>query len=276
VRFDYTTGGETMIVIGRSQASLLQPHFEQLERVHFPASRFSEPHPGKVAAQFFRSSLTSAFQPVARAEGGEVIGHQALLRVFDEAGLAVAPWNVFAQAAQDTMLVQLDRLTRTVHALNYFPKNPQGTLFLNVEPRLLTIVADNHGAYFELILEQLGVAPGRVAIVLPASILDDPATFVRAAIAYRMRGYRVVAHLRADAGADLEHVFMAEPHYVALDVPGAAGADGTRRSVAALARRGIHAIARHVESEVQARAARHIGIEYLQGTHFATLDAAFA
>jgi len=247
-----------------------------MERVHFPASHFTEPHPGKVAAQFFRSNLTSAFQPVARASDAEVIGHHALLRVFDESGLAVAPWGVFAQASRDAMLVQLDRLSRTVHALNYFPGNPQGTLFLNVEPRLLRIVADNHGTYFELILGLIGVPSKRVAIVLPAAILDDPVTFVRAAISYRIRGYRVVAQLRPDTDADLEHVFLADPHYVALDVPAVGRLEKARRSVEALSRRGIQTIARHVEDEAQTRIARDAGVQFLQGRHFAPQDTAIA
>ena len=255
-------------VAGRTQKTFLQPLFDRLERVHFPASRFSEPQPGQVTAQFFQSRLTSAFQPVVRASDRGTIGHHALLRVFDEGGEPVAPWGVFAQAARDAMLVQLDRLTRTVHALNYFPRRADGTLFLNVEPRLLKIVADGHGAYFELILGILEIDPRRVAIVLPAAILDEPATFVRAAISYRMRGYRVVAQMRPDIEADLEQVFLAEPHFISLDVPAAGHVDAARRSVEALARRGIHAIARHVEDEAGAKAAVAARFQYLQGRHF--------
>jgi EAL domain-containing protein (putative c-di-GMP-specific phosphodiesterase class I) len=255
-------------VVDRTHKSFLQPLFDRLERVHFPASRFSEPQPGQVTAQFFQSRLTSAFQPVVRASDRGTIGHLALLRVFDEGGEPVAPWGIFAQAARDAMLVQLDRLTRTVHALNYFPRRPDGTLFLNVEPRLLKIVADGHGAYFELILGILEIDPRRIAIVLPAAILDEPVTFVRAAIAYRMRGYRVVAQMRPDIEADLEHVFLAEPHFVSLDVPAATHVDEARRGVEALARRGIHAIARHVEDEAGATAAVAAKFQYLQGRHF--------
>ena len=259
----------TAPAFNRASTSELQPLLERLERVHFPASRFTEPRPGTVAAQFFQSRLTSDFQPVVRADDGGIVGHHAHLRVFDEGGEAVAPWGVFAQASKDAMLVQLDRLTRTVHALNYFPLQDAGRmLFLNVEPRLLTIVADNHGAYFELILGQLGVAPKRVAIVLPVASLDDPVTFVRAAISYRMRGYRVVAQLRPDAEADLEHVYLAEPHDVAMDAPSPA-VDRARKIIDALHRRGIHAIARHIESAGEARAARDAGFAFLQGWHFA-------
>jgi EAL domain-containing protein (putative c-di-GMP-specific phosphodiesterase class I) len=252
-------------------ASVLAPLLERLDRDHFPASHFAEPRPGTVTAQFFQSRLTSAFQPIVRAADGGIAGHHALLRVFDEAGEAAAPWSVFAQASQDPMLVQLDRLSRTVHALNYFPAQEQGrTLFLNVEQRLLSFVAEDHGAYFEVILGLLGIAPARVAIVMPAGVLDDPVTFVRAAISYRIRGYRVLAQLRAeDSLVDLEHVFLADPHFVALDGPAEARSDETRKLVQALARRGIHSVARRIEDEPQAQAARDVGFNFLQGWHFA-------
>jgi EAL domain-containing protein (putative c-di-GMP-specific phosphodiesterase class I) len=255
---------------GPSPPSSLAPLLEHFERVHFPASRFTEPQPGTVAAQFFQSRLTSAFQPIVRAADNGVAGHHALLRVFDEGGEAVAPWSLFAQASRDAMLVQLDRLSRTVHALNYFPlQSVRQTLFLNVERRMLTIAAEDHGAYFELILKPLGVATSRVAIVLPAAALDDAVTFVRAAIAYRIRGYRVVAQLRADAEADLEHVFLADPHFVALDGRHSDRARQTRKIVDAISRRGIHALARHIEDEEQSQAARDVGFGFLQGRHFA-------
>jgi EAL domain-containing protein (putative c-di-GMP-specific phosphodiesterase class I) len=252
--------------------SRITPILERLERDHFPASRFTQPRPGTVAAQFFASRITSAFQPVVRTSDHGVTGHHAVLRVFDEQSEAVAPWRLFAQAAQDALLVQLDRLSRTVHALNYFQAGgPRGLLYLNVEPRLLGIVADEHGAYFELILGQLGVPTSRVAIVLPPAALDDPVTFVRAAIAYRMRGYRVVAELATDTAADLEHVFLAEPHDVALDAPRAgdhASIDAARNVIDTLARRGIHGLARRIEDAAQAEAARDAGFGFLQGRHF--------
>jgi EAL domain-containing protein (putative c-di-GMP-specific phosphodiesterase class I) len=252
-------------------ATPIAPLLERLEREHFPASRFTEPQPGTIAAQFFASRLTSAFQPIVRASDGGIAGHHGLLRVFDASSQAVAPWRLLAHAAEDAMLVQLDRLTRTVHALNYFRAgNRQRILYLNVEQRLLSIVADNHGAYFELILAALGVPTSRVAIVLPASALEDPVTFVRAAIAYRIRGYRIVAQLRSDqVDADLEHVFLAEPHDVALDAAAPERCDHTRKIVEALARRGIHAIARRIENDAQVRAARGAGFDFLQGWHFA-------
>jgi EAL domain-containing protein (putative c-di-GMP-specific phosphodiesterase class I) len=247
------------------------PLLERLEREHFPASHFTEPRPGTIAAQFLASRLTSAFQPIVRASDGGVAGHHGLLRVFDAGAQAAAPWRLLAQAAADATLVQLDRLARTLHALNYFSRHEENRsfLYLNIEERLLSMAADNDGAYFELILEELRVPTSRIAIVLPSGALDDPVTFARSAIAYRIRGYRVVAQLRSEVDADLEHVFLAEPHDVTLDAPRAERSDHTRRLVDALSRRGIHAIARRIEDEAQAQAARDVGFGFLQGRHFA-------
>jgi EAL domain-containing protein (putative c-di-GMP-specific phosphodiesterase class I) len=250
--------------------SAVQPLLERLTREHFAAFPLSEAQPGRIVAQFYRSRLSSVFQPVVRAADSGNAGHHGLLRVFDEGGASVAPWNVFARAADDHQLVQLDRLTRTVHALNYFlPHANVGTLFLNVEQRLLAHVAADHGAYFETILAQLGIPPGRVVIVLPASAVDEPVTFVRAAISYRIRGYRVLAQLRSAREPDLAHVFLADPHYVAIDGPSPERSDETGRVVEALARRGINSVARRIQDEAQAQAARDVGFGFLQGWHFA-------
>jgi EAL domain-containing protein (putative c-di-GMP-specific phosphodiesterase class I) len=227
------------------------------------------PSPTRAASR--APPLTSAFQPIVRASDGEIVGHHALPRDFDQDAQAIAPWPVLAQAAEDAIRVRLDRLTRTVHALNYFHGGDasRGLLYLNVEQRLPSAVTDDHGESLELILEHLDVPASRVAIVLPSDSRDDPVSFVRTAIAYRIRGYRVVAQLRGDEDRELEHVFLAEPHDVALDAPQAHPGDRARRIVEAASRRGIHAIARRIEDEAKARSAREMGFGFLQGWHFA-------
>jgi EAL domain-containing protein (putative c-di-GMP-specific phosphodiesterase class I) len=240
---------------------------QRLGKRHFRDSPLSIGDSGHVSAQFYRSQITSAFQPIVRARGGEAVGHHALLRVESQTGESVAPWSLFAQASSDPALVALDRLCRTVHALNYFPSHPgDGLLFLNVEPRLLTGVAADHGAWFEPVLALIGVPASRVVIVMPPDAVDNPVAFVRAAISYRIRGYRVLAPVHSTTEADLSHVFLADPHYVAVDTAMLEG--GAARSfLEALAHRGIHLVARGVESPAHAEAARASGVELLQGFH---------
>ena len=245
---------------------------ERVRREFFPRFDFSEAGDGLVATSFFRSRLTSAFQPIVGAADSGIAGRQGVLRVFDGAGAAVAPWGLFAQAASDEELVSLDRLARTIHAVNHLrASDGESSLFLHVEPRLLSSIREDHGAWFEQVLGILGFSTRHVTIVLPPAALDDPATFVRASISYRIRGYRVAARLRTDASADLSHVFLAEPHFVAIDAPTAARPDaGTRNVVATLARQGIRSIARRVGSKEQAEFARAAGFDFLQGWHFAS------
>jgi EAL domain-containing protein (putative c-di-GMP-specific phosphodiesterase class I) len=258
-----------LIVEARAHSRIpdLQALVERLGRRHFRDSPLSIGDNGTVNAQFYRSRITSGFQPIVRALGGEVIGHHALLRVESTSGESVAPWSLFAQASNDPALVSLDRLCRTVHALNYFPSHPgDGSLFLNVERRLLTGVAADHGAWFEPVLALIGVKPARVVIVMPPDAVENPVAFVRAAISYRIRGYRVLAPVRSTTEADLSHVFLADPHFVAVDSAALEG-PASRHFLEALARRGTHLVARGVESPEHAAAARAAGVELLQGFH---------
>lgn len=241
---------------------------ERIGQRYFPEYPLSIGDKGAVVAQFYRSRITSAFQPLVRTGDAAIVGHHALLRVEGGAGESVAPWSLFAQAVDEARLVQLDRLCRTVHALNYFPSADPGTsLFLNIEKRLLTGVAADHGAYFEAILALIGVPPSRVVIVMPPDAIDNPVAFVRAAISYRIRGYRVLVPVRSTTEAELSHVFLADPHYVAVDGPEALEGPTARHFLEALAQRGTHLVARGVENARHAQAAGAVGVEVLQGFH---------
>jgi hypothetical protein len=109
-------------------------------------------------------------------------------------------------------------------------------------------------------------------IVLPATAVDDPVTFVRAAISYRIRGYRGLVQLRSARETDLSHVFLADPHYAAVDMLPAyvegERVDEVRRLVEAFSRRGIFSVARRIQDDQQAEAARALGFGFLQGPHF--------
>ena len=243
---------------------------ERIRREHFPQVDFSRTPDAIVAASFLRSRLTSVFQPIVEAGSERLVGRQGLLRVFDGAGAAVAPWGLFAQAASDADLVQLDRLARTLHAINYLRTADTGTsLFLHVEPRLLSSVRADHGAWFAEVLEALGLSTRHVTIVLPAAAVEDPVTFVRAAISYRIRGYRVAARIQSPGSAELSHLLLAEPHFVAIDAPAGPEIAPTARLVADLSRQAIRTIARRVESDAHAGAARSAGFHLLQGWHLA-------
>ena len=221
---------------------------------------------GDVIAQYFRRRITSAFLPLVRAHDGAVAGHHARLQVQGPAGEDIAPASVHAEAGDDPARVKLDRLCRTVHALNYFPSaDADASLFIDLDGRLLTDVTADQGAFHDSVLALIGVAPGRVVIVMPPESVDDPAAFVRAAISYRIRGYRVLVPLRSFIDVELSHVLHAEPHYVALDTPDALDGAAECGFLATLAKRGMHLVARGIRNEAQAAAARDAGAQLLQG-----------
>lgn len=257
----------TADALAKARPGSLDALVDRLGKRHFQQSPLSIGDNGLVIAQFYRSRVTSAFQPIVRARGGEAVGHHALLRVESRTGESIAPWSLFAQASTDPALVGLDRLCRTVHALNYFPSHRgDELLFLNVERRLLTGVAADHGAWFEAVLALIGAPTSRVVIVMPVEAVENPVAFVRAAISYRIRGYRVLVPVRSITEADLSHVFLADPHFVSVDSAALESA-ASRPFLEALAHRGTHLVARGIESTAHAEVARAAGVELLQGFH---------
>ena len=243
----------------------------------FPLSVLSD---GRVVGDFFQCRLSSVFQPIVDAKRREVIGHHGYLRVAGEHGESVAPRGVFSQAADDATLVKLDRLTRSLHALNYFGlASAAARLFVHVEQRLLSTVTAEHGRVFEGILAELGQQPERVVISLPAATGENAPLLVRSALNYKNRGYKVLLQVRDLGDLARGNLFLAEPHFVQVDVPTTDAAASTARVILALRRADIRTVARKIETEADAELARDLGFDCLQGHVFglpATLPAARA
>ncbi|MGJ0484147.1 MAG: hypothetical protein ACR65R_06380 [Methylomicrobium sp.] len=124
----------------------------------------------------------------------------------------------------DTLsILNFDRLSRTVHMLNYLLLPTQAendTLFLDVDPRHILGVKENHGVYFEEIIVRCGLETRNVAITVPV----NPAyarfqqQLNQGLENYRRRGYQIA--LKFDYAA-LGHqatqlVQAVEPNYVSL------------------------------------------------------------
>ena len=247
---------------------------KRLGRERFSGSRFTKAREGCTVAEDALGRLGSAFQPIVDADGN-VVGHHAFLRAVDARGLALAPRQLFASVRDEASVERLDSVARALHMVNYFPASTDRTrLFLCVDGRVVGASAIEHRGCFDALLTSLDVPTSRVVVSLPESTLDDPVTFVRSALSYRIRGYRVLSTLRpGDAHADLDHVFMADPDYVAIDVsaftPVQEATDRLRRIVQSLHARGIRAVARQVATPEQAALARDAQFALLQGLYFA-------
>ena len=245
---------------------------KRLGRDHFPGSRFSEPREGRAVVDDEIGRLSSTFQPIVDASGDGTAGHHAFLRAADKCGRVVAPTDLFASIDDGESLERLDRLARALHMVNYFPAyHDHSSLFVTVDARIVGSASDDHRGCFDALLTSLDVPTSRVVVSLPESTLDDPVTFVRSTLSYRIRGYRVLATLRlSDAHADMDHVFMADPHYAAIDASAfsaPASRDRLRKVVAALKNRGIRTLARRIETGEQAAFAREAGFTLMQGRY---------
>src|SRR5258706_155085 len=75
----------------------------------YPLQRTAD---GRVVGHFFHCRLSSVFQPVFDISERQVAGHAAYVRSDANDDGALSPWGIFALAAEDPVLVRLDRLSR--------------------------------------------------------------------------------------------------------------------------------------------------------------------
>ena len=160
-----------------------------------------------VAAWFGGLHLHSLFEPVADLEREQIVGHIAHLSAHDADGQAVPTVDAYARLETNAAVIQFDRLSRTLHALNFLAQRQWagGFLQLAVHPRHLSAVRQNHGLVFEAILKRCGLAPEDILLDVRGSDLSAPA--VQQALAnYRQRGYRISAPWPHPAGVPIDQV----------------------------------------------------------------------
>jgi len=229
---------------------------------------------GQVRAQFRGNVLGSLFQPVVERVSGQVIGHEAHLQVL--AGeLAGGPsQGVFLEASDDHELVYLDRLVRTLHALNFLLEREQqgGWLSLNVHPQLIRAVRDHHGHVFETVLSRCGLTPERIVLELTDDGFESLPRLAGAIAEYRERGYRVAIDNFGRHSSDLERLETLAPDIVKLDrsLVGHAGHLSLAKRVMTDMSEEIHGlgltvVSQCIENPLQLQVARDAGADWLQG-----------
>ncbi len=129
-----------------------------------------------VHGQFGPIRLSSNLSPIRETlRSTQIIGHNAQLNV------AANPIQPMIGSELDNLLafpvdgargadsiINFDRLSRTVHMLNYLPHaHLDGLLFLDVDPWHILGVKQDHGAYFEEIIVKCGLRP----VILPSGSL---------------------------------------------------------------------------------------------------------
>ncbi len=181
----------------------------------------------------------------------------------------MSPWDIFALAAEDTLLVSLDRLCRTVHAINYFSSaSGQGNLFVSVQPRLLESVKDDHGRAFEKVLNLIEVATSRVVIEIPTEVNRDARLLKHVISNYRSRGYRIAANHSGASDNWTAELGTLYPDIVRLDASALLQYNRALPLLDTVHRFGAALLVRDIETHQQMDASIRAGADLLQGRFF--------
>lgn len=231
----------------------------------------------RVRARFGSMLLGTLFQPVMARDGGTVIGHEAHLEVLEGDAVGLSPQAVFLDARDDAELVHLDRLARTLHALNFLQERNQqgGFLALNVHPQHLRTVREHHGHVFESILARCGLTPDRIVLEVSDDGFEALPGLLRAISGYRERGYRIAIDNFGRHTSDLERLEALAPDVVKLDrsLIGHSGHLSLARKVMTdlvleIRRLGGQVACQCIEHPLQLDVAREAGVDWLQGYLF--------
>jgi len=161
---------------------------------------------GQVQGRYFNATLTSAFQPVRSSLDKQIVGYQGLARSYtpnQESDMGLSLWRLLDHSASDDESVELDRLCRLVHAINFY-RQPQAfgqDLYLNVHSRLLAAISSNHGAAFRAILDKLELPYQHIVLELPASSINQRWILNHVADNYQQNGFRIAVNVNTIAQA---------------------------------------------------------------------------
>lgn len=181
---------------------------DHFEREHQSSFRPFILENGLVSGVFGPIQISSTFSPLRQADDYEILrGHIAQLSVSphvtdvhqdhpEKIGNLLT--DAITQPADFQSIINLDRLCRTVHMLNYLTYvHNGGILILDVDPRHILGVEQNHGAYFEEIILKCGLAPKNIVI---SATVNNFYTLYHAQLLnglnnYRNRGYQIAINI---------------------------------------------------------------------------------
>ena len=185
----------------------------------------------RVSGLFGPIRVSSTFTPVRSAENhDQFTGHIAQLTVAPYDGFQHLPVDAQKTSVDFQSVINLDRLSRTVHMLNYLPfVHHGGVLFLDVDPRHVVSVTRNHGAYFEEVIEKCGLATENVVISVAVNNLyaSHHDEILKGLQNYRQRGYKIALNIGHSYTANglVDLITKLSPDYLRVNAPGSGQGD---------------------------------------------------
>ena len=202
---------------------VLHSYLHQLKR---KSSTEAEPYPklwidaeNRVQGRFLNCSLSSVFLPVFDVDGETVQAQEALAHSYSEEDRGLSVWQLLMNAASDEESIELDRLARLIHAMNFFRQaNAAGTsLLIDVHDRLLAAVGSNHGAAFHRIVTSLELPIAQILLQLPLVKATSNWALAHIVDNYKKNGFQVATRANSIAEA-LRHAEALRPHLIRLDI----------------------------------------------------------
>lgn len=228
------------------------------------------------AARIGGLEVRSHFQAVFDAKTLAVVGHEALLRANFAGGEHLSPPAAFHVARYENKLVELDRISRTLHLMNYlsYPVPETTLLFLNINPGLVSAVSD-HGEISALAAERYGFPRERIVIEVVENAATSNALLERAVKNYRQRGFLVAIDDFGSEHSNLDRLWRLKPDLVKIDgrlfrdMSTADAAPGILAKLIDIVHEvEARALIEGIETAAQARLATGAGADFLQGYFF--------
>lgn len=238
-----------------------------------------------IKAHFAGFTLGTHFQPIVALDCDTVVAHEALLHVAAPAGVAplfeeFAPESLLSLTGTGAGIIYLDRLARTLHALNFLlqdapPADARAAghaLHLNVHPQHLLAVDSDHGEVFEGILRQCGLAPDSIVLEVREHAIAAKDRLADAIAAWQSRGYRIAIDNFGEREAHIEKSLALRPDLIKIDRALLHESAGRRHRTLQLQadverarERGVRVVAVGIETPLQLVTARQIGADCAQG-----------
>lgn len=205
---------------------------------------------GRAQGRYFNCTLTSAFQPIRRLGADRIVGFEAFARSYSEQGQGLAIWKLLDRAANDDESIELDRLCRILHAINFYRQAGahESKLFLSVHDRLLAAVSGNHGMAFRRILFGLGLPASQIILQLPPITPNQGWLLNYVANNYRMNGFDIAVNV-ANATEALRILTQVEPAAIKVDARELGEVGAVQELLETAQRSGIQVVFKRVESQ---------------------------
>ena len=227
----------------------LHAYLAQLSDPARPGSSLWLNEQGQAEGQFFNCVLTSAFQPICQVGGGAPAAYEAVVRNVAAGDAGLLLWRLLDHAASDDESIELDRLCRMLHAINFFrqPAAADADLFLSVHNRLLSSVSSNHGYAFKRILDALELPTSQVVLQLPRVSGHQRWLLSYVTDNYKSNGFRMALTINTPGEAP-ELIARTRIAALNIDADAIGDDDALARLLALTAEHGTRLVVRRVET----------------------------